>query len=380
MNFMTTKTMKPRSDKLRVILSGGGTAGHIYPALSVADVLREEGVEVLFVGALGRMEMERVPASGYEIVGVPISGLQRRLTLRNLAVPFKMIKCTRISARIIRDFGPDAVAGFGGYASAPIVKAAQKAGIPTLLQEQNSYAGLTNRMLARRADTICVAYEGMEKYFPAGKILLTGNPLRGSFGDLKGKKEEAYASFGLDPRRKTILVTGGSLGTRTLNDMMLGSLEALGGLDHVQVIWQTGRYYAESVGRAVEGRQPANVWRGEFIDRMDHAYAVADVVIGRAGASTVSELGLLGKPAVFVPSPNVAEDHQTRNAATLVGIGAAVMVPDDRAVEKALPAALELLADEAGRMEMAEKIRATGRPRASRDVAGEIMKLAGRKI
>ena len=365
------------SDRIRVILSGGGTAGHIYPALSVADVLRERGADVLFVGALGRMEMERVPMAGYEITGLPIAGLQRRLTLRNLSVPFKMIKCQGMSRRILQDFRPDAVAGFGGYASAPIVRTAQKAGIPTLLQEQNSYAGLTNRMLAKRAGRICVAYEGMEKYFPGSKIVFTGNPLRGSFGDIGSKRGNAYAFFGFDPGRRTILVTGGSLGTRTLNEMMLSSLEILGARDDVQVIWQTGKYYADAMDAALSGRQPGNIWRGPFIERMDYAYSIADIVISRAGASTVSELELLGKAAVFVPSPNVAEDHQTKNALSLVGIGAAEMIPDADAVKKAVQVALSLLSDDFGRQEMAERMKSMGRPNAARDVAGEIIKLAG---
>ena len=377
---MTTRKMTMNTRAPRIILSGGGTAGHIYPALSVADVLRGQGADVLFVGAEGRMEMERVPAAGYPIKGVPVAGLQRRLTVKNFAVPFKLIKSMRMARKIIRDFSPDVVAGFGGYASAPIVRAAQKAGIPTLIQEQNSYAGLTNRMLAKKAAKVCVAYEGMDSLCLTAKIRFTGNPLRGSFGDLSSKKAQAYGFFGLDPDKKTILVVGGSLGTRTLNQMMTANLDMLSADSSVQVIWQTGKYYAESLDTHLAGKEFRNIWRGAFIERMDYAYAIADVVISRAGASTVSELELLGKATIFVPSPNVAEDHQTKNAMSLVNAGAAVMIADSGAVHTALPAAIELLADDSRREEMAAKIKTMGKPMAARDVAEEIMKLAGVKL
>lgn len=359
---------------MKVIVSGGGTAGHIYPALAVADVLREAGVELLFVGARGKMEMERVPACGYpNIVGLPIEGIQRRLTLKNLAVPFKLWQSMRLARAVIRDFKPDVVAGFGGYASAPIVKAAQRAGIKTVIQEQNSYAGLTNRMLAKRASAICTAYDGMERFFPKDKITLTGNPLRSNIDGLESR-ESAIHFFGLDPRRRTILVSGGSLGTRTLNEMVLRAISD-GFSDGVQIIWQTGKYYAEEMEQRLLKikNSKLKIQNSAFIERMDMAYAAADVLICRAGASTVSELQLLGKPAVFVPSPNVAEDHQTSNARALVERGAAMMVADADAVAHALPIAIALLSDAAGLDAMGRNLKAMARPNAATDVANIIM-------
>lgn len=349
---------------MKIIISGGGTAGHIYPALSVADELRRRGDEILFVGAQGRMEMTRVPMNGYKIVGLPVAGIQRSLTLENLAVPFKLVKSLAMARRVLRDFRPDVVVGFGGYASAPVLFAAQGMGIPTVIQEQNSFAGLTNKMLARRAKKVCVAYGGMERFFAPSKIVLTGNPLRGSFVDLEGKKAEALAHFGFSAERSTILVMGGSLGTRTLNNMMVEALDSLP--DDVQVIWQTGKFYEKSLENVVV---PSRVTKVAFIERMDWAYAVADLVICRAGASTVSELELLGMPAVFVPSPNVAEDHQTQNARSLVEQNAALMVADSCAVTEAMPLALGLLGEPAKLSEMATVIAKLGKPNAASDVA-----------
>lgn len=344
---------------MKIIISGGGTAGHINPALAVAEQLRAAADTILFVGAEGKMEMERVPLAGFEIVGLPIVGLQRKLTLANLAVPFKMLKSMVQAKKIIRDFRPDVVVGFGGYASAPILKAAQQQGIRTIIQEQNSYAGLTNKMLARRAEKICVAYGGMERFFPADKIVHTGNPLRGALYTLPDKRE-AYPFFGLNPARKTILVVGGSLGTRTLNEMVLASELPEG----VQLIWQCGKYYYDEMLRRAKDKNPR-----AYIERMDLAYAVADLVITRAGASTVSELQLIGKPTIFVPSPNVAEDHQTKNAQSLVQAGAAVIVRDDQAIVRAIPVALELLGREEDMEAMATAQRAMGKPNAARDIA-----------
>lgn len=376
---------------LRVIISGGGTAGHINPAVSVADALRSlpggDGVEILFVGAEGKMEMERVPKAGYEIVGLPVAGLQRQhlVSKANIALPFKVMRSLRQARRILKDFKPDVVVGFGGYASAPVLWAAQRMGIPTVVQEQNSYAGLTNRLLSKRAKAICVAYEGMERFLPASKIVHTGNPLRGQFAGLSepsaALKAEAYDHFGFtaEEGKKTLLVVGGSLGTRTLNRCMLRWLERLAERGDVQVIWQNGKYYDAQIEGELSSRPgglPENVWRGAFVERMDLAYAIADVVVARAGACTVSELELIGRPVIFVPSPNVAEDHQTRNAEALTTEKAALLVRDDVAVEEVVPRALELLADEPKRAEMTANILKLGRPRAAKDVAETVVKTA----
>ena len=350
--------------KLKIILSGGGTGGHIYPSAAVAEALRRElgdGVELLFVGAEGKMEMEKLPALGYRVVGLPVAGLQRKLDLRNFALPFKVMKSIREARRTIRAFGADAAAGFGGYASAPVLWAAQHMGIPTLIQEQNSYAGVTNKILSRRAD----------------RILFTGNPLRGDFGKA-APRTEAAAHFGLKPDIPTILIVGGSLGTRTLNETMKRHADALGTRNEVQVIWQTGKYYEKEMEAFMAQRHYPNIWRGAFIDRMDYAYAAADVVVSRSGACSVSELALAGKAVIFVPSPNVAEDHQTKNARALADRGAALLIPDAEAVEKALPAALVLAGDLPRREELERNIRTMATPDAAQQVASEIIKLARR--
>lgn len=383
-----------KNKTLRVIISGGGTAGHIYPAVSVADALRsllgDDGVQILFVGAEGKMEMERVPKAGYEIVGLPVAGLQRQhlLSKANLSLPFKVIRSLRQARRIVREFRPDIAVGFGGYASAPVLWAAQRMGIPTVIQEQNSYAGLTNRLLSKRARAICVAYEGMERFFPAEKIIHTGNPLRGHFADIAAptpeQRREACGCFGFPEdaaTRKTLLVVGGSLGTRTLNQCMLRWMDTLAARDDIQVIWQNGRYYEPQIAATLvqrPGGLPANIWRGPFVERMDLAYALADVVVARAGACTVSELELVGRPVIFVPSPNVAEDHQTKNAQALESKDAALLVPDDRAVEEVIPRALELLDDAPRRARMTANIRELGRPDAARDVARTVIEIANR--
>lgn len=375
-----------------MIISGGGTAGHIYPAVSVADslvrILGCDGVEILFVGAEGKMEMERVPKAGYEIVGLPVAGLQRQhlVSKANLALPFKVMRSLRQARRIIKDFKPDVVVGFGGYASAPVLWAAQRMGIPTVIQEQNSYAGLTNRLLSKRAKAICVAYDGMERFFPPAKIVYTGNPLRGHFSEVTSPsvalKAEAYDHFGFtaEEGKKTLLVVGGSLGTRTLNQCMLRWLDTFAEQSKdVQVIWQNGKYYEPQIAAAVAARAgglPENVWRGAFVERMDLAYAIADVVVARAGACTVSELELVGRSVIFVPSPNVAEDHQTKNARALSSRQAALLIPDSDAVEQVVPRALELLADGAAREEMVRNILELGRPDAAMDVAETVVKVA----
>ena len=314
----------------RVIVSGGGTGGHIYPAVAVAEALRRrfgEEVEILFVGAEGKMEMEKVPALGYRIVGLPVAGLQRRFDLKNLAVPFKVLKSIRKARRTIRDFGADVVVGFGGYASGPVLWAAQRMGIPTVIQEQNSYAGVTNKLLAKRARTICVSYEGMERFFPKEKIVMTGNPLRGRFSKAGADRREALAHFGFRDDLPVLLVVGGSLGTRTLNEMMKAWVLRQGGTSPVQVIWQTGKYYEREMREFLAQHPTANIWQGAFIDRMDYAYAAADLVVSRSGACTVSELCLVAKPTLFVPSPNVAEDHQTKNARALADKGGCAADP-----------------------------------------------------
>lgn len=353
-------------DKLKVILSGGGTGGHIYPAVAVAEALKRrlgDGVELLFVGAEGKMEMEKVPALGYRIEGLPVVGLQRRLTLRNLQVPFKVAESLRKARRVIREFGADVVVGFGGYASAPVLWSAQRMGIPTLIQEQNSYAGVTNKILASRAKRICVAYEGMERFFPKDRIVMTGNPLRGRLleqHDPAVLKTEGLTYFGLTADKPIVLVVGGSLGTRTLNNMMKANVDRITSEGKVQVIWQTGKFYEREMTEFMQSRSSEGIWCGAFIDRMDLAYAVADVVVGRSGAGTVSELCLVGKPAIFVPSPNVAEDHQTKNAMALVRKDAALLVPDSQAVTALFPVVDQLLADPVRMQRMAANIKALG--------------------
>ena len=338
----------------RIILSGGGTGGHIYPAVAVAEALKRKygkDVELLFVGAEGKMEMEKVPALGYRIEGLPVAGLQRRLTLSNLLVPFKVAKSIRRAKRIIRDFGADIVVGFGGYASAPVLWAAQRLGIPTVIQEQNSYAGLTNKLLSKRAKRICVAYDNMERFFAKERIVMTGNPLRGRFSAGNDIREEALAYYGFDNSMPVVLVVGGSLGTRTLNEMMKAWIKSLDGVAPVQVIWQTGKFYEREMQEFLAAHPTKNIWQGAFIERMDYAYAAANVVLSRSGACTVSELCLVAKPTIFVPSPNVSEDHQTKNAMALVAQGAAEIVRDNEAVERGMKEAVALALDEE-RLEM----------------------------
>ena len=332
----------------RVILSGGGTGGHIYPAVAVAEALKREmgdDVDILFVGAEGKMEMEKIPALGYRIEGLPVAGLQRRLTLKNLALPFKVAASVRRAKRIIRNFRADIVVGFGGYASAPVLWAAQRLGIPTIIQEQNSYAGLTNKILSKRARRICVAYDKMERFFDADRIVMTGNPLRGRFSAAIGNKSEALAYYGFNDELPVVLVVGGSLGTRSMNEMMKSWICSLEGVAPVQVIWQTGKYYEQEMRAFLTEHPTKNIWQGAFIDRMDYAYEAADVVISRSGACTVSELCLVAKPTIFVPSPNVAEDHQSKNAMALVEKGAAEIVRDSECRERGMSEAVKLTAD-----------------------------------
>lgn len=348
-------------EELRIIVSGGGTGGHIFPAISIANAIKVQHPEaqILFVGAEGRMEMKRVPAAGYPIKALPICGFDRKHLLKNVGVLFKILKSRRMARRIIRDFRPMAAVGVGGYASGPTLNVAESMGIPTLIQEQNSYAGVTNKLLARRADKICVAYEGMERFFPKDKIILTGNPVRQGLLEKTRSKDEALRTFGLQAGCKTVLLIGGSLGARTLNESMLSHLDEIA-VSGVQFIWQTGGFYFERIRKTLDEKgQPSNLYVTDFISQMEDAYAAADLVISRAGASSISELCLLGKPTILVPSPNVAEDHQTKNALALVNRDAALYVKDSEAVEQLVPLAvatvkngrrLEELGQHAGQM------------------------------
>ena len=332
----------------RVIISGGGTGGHIFPALSIANALKrlDPNVDILFVGAEGKMEMEKVPEAGFRIIGLPVRGFQRRLTLENVKVLLNLWKSLRRAKQIIRDFKPNVVVGVGGYASGPIGREAVKAGVSLVLQEQNSYAGVTNKLLAKHAVRVCVAYEGMERFFGSDKVIFTGNPVRKDLLLSKNKREEGLAFYGLNVKKRTVLVTGGSLGARTLNQAMKKNIEKFSNLQNVQILWQCGSYYYEDLQRELKGKLPENICLTAFLKRMDLAYACADVVVARAGAGTISELCLLGKAAILVPSPNVAEDHQTKNAMALVEKGAAIMLKDAEAEEKFGDILEHLLCDE----------------------------------
>ena len=331
---------------LRVLVSGGGTGGHIFPAISIANEVkrRRPDAEILFVGALGRMEMERVPAAGYEIKGLPVRGFDRKKLWRNIAILRDLRRSMKMAREILRDFMPDVAVGVGGYASGPMLKEAQKAGVPTLLQEQNSYAGVTNKLLAKGAQAICVAYEGMERFFPADKIILTGNPVRANLLHCEATPQEARKAFGLEPEKATVLVIGGSLGARTINESIIGGLDTFKDRDDVQVIWQSGKFYDEQCREALQASGAKNVVQMPFISNMDMAYRAATLVISRAGASSISELQLLGKASILVPSPNVAEDHQTKNAMALANRQAALMVPDAQAAERLVATTLDTIA------------------------------------
>ena len=364
----------------RVIVSGGGTGGHIYPAVAVAEALKRRygnDVEILFVGAEGKMEMEKVPALGYNIVGLPILGIQRQFTWKNLTVPFRLIGSVLKARKVIRQFKPDAVVGFGGYASGPILWTAQQMGVPTIIQEQNSFADVANKILARKAKRICVAYDGMERFFPAEKVTMTGNPLRGTFGRGTVERAKALEYYGFNESLPVVLVVGGSLGTRTLNNMMKAWVATLNGKAPVQVIWQTGKYYEREMREFLAEHPTENIWQGAFIERMDYAYEAADLVISRSGACTVSELCLVGKPTLFVPSPNVAEDHQTKNAMALVEKDAAVMVRDADAVERAISEALALLASPEKLQSLANNIAALAIDDSADRIVTEIEKVIG---
>ncbi len=363
-------------NELKIMITGGGTGGHVFPAIAVADAIKRlrPDATFLFVGANGRMEMDRVPKAGYSIEGLNIAGFQRSFSLKNLAFPFKLLSSLRKAKRIVAAFQPNVVIGTGGYASGPVMRAAQRAGIPTLIQEQNSYAGVTNKLLSRKANTVCVAYDHMEQFFDKNKILFTGNPVRADILDLDGKRAEAMAYYGLNPNLKTIVVTGGSLGAKTLNEAIANGYELLKA-GKVNVLWQCGKYY-ELMYKDCETAKLPNVQMLAFIDRMDLLYAAADVVISRAGALTISELCLVGKPVILVPSPNVAEDHQTKNAMALVEKGAARLVHDSEAPKKLLSEALMILENDALAFSLGESIRPLGRPNAADIIAREALKIA----
>jgi UDP-N-acetylglucosamine--N-acetylmuramyl-(pentapeptide) pyrophosphoryl-undecaprenol N-acetylglucosamine transferase len=360
----------------RMIISGGGTGGHVFPAIAIANAFRERhpDAEILFVGAEGKMEMTRVPEAGYKIIGLRVAGLQRRLTLQNLLFPFKLIASLFKARSIVRDFQPDVVVGTGGYASGPVMMAATRKGIPALVQEQNSYAGLTNKQLASRAKAICVAYPNMDKFFPASKIVVTGNPVRKDIIDLMPRRGAALSKYEFNNSTKTLLIIGGSLGARTINESVLDGIDKLIAA-RVQVIWQTGKFYIDDIKAKVAGRDLKTIRISDFVKEMDLAYAAADVVISRAGALSISELCLAKKPAILVPSPNVSEDHQTQNAMALVRQDAAVMIKDSEAREKLINEALSLLNDTDRCAKLSTNIAAMGKPDAALNIVKEIEKL-----
>jgi len=363
----------------RVIISGGGTGGHIFPAIAIANEIksRNEKVEILFIGAKGKMEMTRIPAAGYDIIGLPISGFQRRVAISNFILPFKIIISLLKARRAIKRFKPQLVIGVGGYASGPTLKMAGMLGIPTAIQEQNSFPGKTNVMLSNKAHVICTAYDGLENFFPKEKIQLTGNPVRGELGKRNLSKQEACQVFDLEADKETILILGGSLGAKTLNDVMLKAIKSHLTKD-VQVIWQCGTYYFEEIEALVSNNLSENIKLKAFISRMDAAYEAADVIISRAGALSVSELCLLGKPVILVPSPNVAEDHQTKNAMSLVGANAALLVKDKEAINELMECALSLLSNRELSESLARNILTFAKPNATRDIVNECEKIVNK--
>lgn len=363
--------------ELRVIISGGGTGGHIFPAVSIANAIKalRPEAKILFVGALGRMEMQRVPAAGYEIKGLPICGFDRKNLLKNIKVLFKIWKSQRMAKQIIKEFRPQVAVGVGGYASGPTLNKAAAMGIPCLIQEQNSYAGVTNKLLAKKAEKICVAYEGMERFFPAEKIILTGNPVRQALLDTTVSREEAIKAQGLNPAQKTILLVGGSLGARTINESVLQHLDLVH-TSGVQFIWQTGKYYSAEIAKRLEGMEIPNLKVTDFITDMGAAYKAADLVISRAGASSISEFCLIGKPVILVPSPNVAEDHQTKNALALSTKNAAIYVKDSEAPSTLLELAVSTVNDEAKLKSLSENILKLALPDSAKMIANEVIRLA----
>jgi UDP-N-acetylglucosamine--N-acetylmuramyl-(pentapeptide) pyrophosphoryl-undecaprenol N-acetylglucosamine transferase len=366
-----------QKDNLHIIISGGGTGGHVFPAIAIADALKTKhaSIKILFVGAKGRMEMEKVPQAGYEIIGLPVTGIQRKLSFRNIAFMWNLLRSMIKSRRIIASFKPDAVVGVGGYASYPVLRAANRKGIPTFIQEQNSYAGLTNRLLSRKAQKIFVAYDEMDKYFPKQKIIKTGNPVRQIFAQINNQQiiNEAYEYFKLNKNKKTLLIVGGSLGARTINRSVEKHMDKLL-QSGFQVIWQTGKYYYEDIISNVSGKINDNIKILNFISRMDLAFAAANLIITRAGALSVSEISLAALPAIFVPSPNVAEDHQTKNAQALEKNNAAVLIKDKEAAEKLIPKAIELMEQQETLKMLSENIYKMATKDAANQIVKEILK------
>ena len=366
----------------KIIISGGGTGGHIFPALAIANELKSRDIstEILFVGAIGRMEMERVPAAGYKIIGLPVKGFKRKSVFSNLMVFINLMQSISKARKIIREFRPDIAVGVGGYASGPLLRVAGRRGIPTLLQEQNSYAGLTNRLLAKKARKICVAYEGMEKYFPAEKIIFTGNPIRKDVTNIRAKEKEAREYFKIPENHSVILILGGSLGAATINQSVFSSFDLINESKNITVIWQSGQMYYETAQKSLMAYKTEKIRLFDFITRMDLAYAVADVIASRSGAITVSELAVVGKPAVLVPSPNVAEDHQTKNALALVLKNAAIMLPDTRSKSELIPLTIELISDKLRLKKLSENISKMAITDSTERIVDEIYKLINAKI
>ncbi len=374
------KRKEEKMKSLKIIVSGGGTGGHIFPAIAIANAIKSirPDTEFLFVGAEGKMEMEKVPAAGYKIEGLWISGLQRKFTLSNLSFPFKVISSLLKAKKILKQFKPDAAIGTGGFASGPMLQVAAKKGITTLIQEQNSYPGITNKILSKKVDKICVAYNGMEKFFPKEKIIFTGNPVRQDILKMEGKKNRAIEFFGIDGNKKTILVIGGSLGARTINESIIECIETFE-KNNIQLIWQTGKGFYQTAKEATINYSEKGIKAFDFIQKMDYAYAAADIIISRAGASSISELCLVQKPCILIPSPNVAEDHQTKNAMALVNYNAAILVKDNNAKSELKSTIIKLISDDKECEKLSKNIAKLGMPDAALVIANEVLRLINSK-
>lgn len=373
------KHNKNMKKEYRIIISGGGTGGHIFPALSIADAIRAKhpNAKILFVGANNRMEMQRVPDAGYDIVGLPIAGFDRKHLWKNIKVLWLILKSQRMAKKVIKDFAPQVAVGVGGYASGPTLKMAASMNIPTLIQEQNSYAGVTNKLLAKKAKMICVAYEGMERFFPHEKIKLTGNPVRKNLLDMRANRETAIKEMGLDPTKRCVLIVGGSLGARSINESIIRNLDIIRKNPDIQFVWQTGKlYYEEMVKRAEENGKPDNLTITDFVSNMANALSAANLVVSRAGAGSISEFALLGKAVILVPSPNVSEDHQTKNAMALVNKDAAIYVADAKANEELLPTAIATVKDDNRLATLESNIVTMAKPYAAQEIAEEVIMLA----
>lgn len=370
--------IRNRNIKIRIMISGGGTGGHVFPAIAIADALKERkpDAEILFVGAENRLEMEKVPEAGYRIKGLPVEGFRRKLSVHNIEVIIKLFRSLGMARKIIKEFDPDVVVGVGGYASGPVLRSAAAMGIPTLIQEQNSFAGVTNRLLSKKARCICVAFDGMERFFPSDKIVKTGNPVRKEIESIRSAeyRSEGYKYFSLNEKLKTLLILGGSLGARMINQGVIKNLNQIKN-SGVQILWQCGKYYHPEAKKAIDDSGNKNIILKDFISRMELAYAISDVIISRAGAITISELCHAGKPAILIPSPNVAEDHQTRNAMALVEKSAAICLADDEAVHKMIPVALDLLKDEERTKKMSENISSLVIEDSAGRIAEEVFRL-----